>query len=130
MPMARILIIEDNVDNMSLMRILMERENYQVITAYDGRDGLQVIREQHPDLILLDLDMPVVDGWGVIDQVKADPALQNIPIVVVSAHFLPGDDRRVFEAGCAAFVAKPFKILDLMDEIRRVLDLRGLPTAG
>ena len=120
----KILIIEDNFDNLSLLRLLMEREKYQVVTAFDGLNGMEVIRQQNPDLILLDLDMPIVNGWEVIEQVKADPALQDISIIVVTAHLLPGDDQRVFGFGCEGFIAKPFKVVELIDEIKRVLALR------
>jgi two-component system, cell cycle response regulator DivK len=119
--MQKILIVEDNFDNMNLVRLLLEREGYQVLQANDGLEGLDVARNNCPDLIALDLDMPVMDGWEFIHQAKADLALQSIPIVVVTAHLLPGDRNRVIEAGCSGYVSKPFKVKDLIGEIQRYL---------
>ena len=119
--MQTILVVEDNFDNMTLVRLLLEREGFRVIQASDGQDGLEVARREAPDLIALDLDMPIMDGWAFIREAKADPAIQNIPIVVVTAHLMPGERSRVIEAGCAGYVSKPFKIADLVGEIRRCL---------
>ena len=117
----KIIVIEDNIDNQNLLRLLIERQGYQVVTAVDGREGLKIIREEQPDLIVLDLSMPIVDGWEMIKHVKADPKIESIPIVVVTAHLQPGEKKKVFEAGCNGYVFKPFKATDLIDEIERCL---------
>ena len=119
--MKKILIVEDNFDNMNLIRLLLERDDFEVYTAVDGRIGLSVAREAPPDLILLDLDMPIMDGWTFIREAKRDPALQEVPIVIVTAHLLPGERNRVLEAGCAGYVSKPFRVNELMSEIQRCL---------
>lgn len=119
--MSKILIVEDNFDNMTLVRLLLEREEYQVLLANDGQEGLDVARQEPPDLIALDLDMPVMDGWEFIRKAKADPNIQDIPIVVVTAHLLPGERNRVLKEGCAGYVSKPFKVKDLIGEIQRCL---------
>lgn len=119
--MNTILVVEDNFDNLTLVRLLLEREGYRVIQAGDGREGLELARREAPDLIALDLDMPVMDGWTFIREAAADPVLHNIPIVVVTAHLMPGERSRVITAGCAGYVSKPFKVAELIDEIRRCL---------
>ena len=119
--MATILIVEDNFDNLTLVRILLEREGYQVITAFDGEEGLKVARREKPDLIALDLDMPVMDGWELLRQAKGDPDIQDIPIVVVTAHLMPGERNRVIEAGGVGYVSKPFKVRELANEIQKAL---------
>ena len=121
MTMQKILIVEDNFDNMNLIRLLLEGKGFEVFSALDGRIGLSTARETPPDLILLDLDMPIMDGWSFIRAAKADPTLQDIPIVVVTAHLLPGERNRVLEAGCAGYVSKPFRVNELMSEIERCL---------
>ena len=119
--MRKILIVEDNFDNMNLISMLLEREGYQVLQACDGQQGLEVARQQTPDLIALDLDMPIMDGWEFVRVAKADEKLQSIPIVVVTAHLLPGERNRVLKEGCAGYVSKPFKVKDLVGEIQRCL---------
>ena len=119
--MQKILIIEDNFDNMNLVRMLLESEGYQVLNASDGKQGLQVARQQNPDLIALDLDMTIMDGWEFVHLAKADGKLRSIPIVVVTAHLLPGERNRVLKEGCAGYVSKPFKVKELVSEIQRCL---------
>ncbi|MBN1669160.1 MAG: response regulator [Anaerolineales bacterium] len=124
MPADKVLIVEDNADNLALLRMLLEREQYQVLVAYDGRAGLETTRSQKPDLILLDLDMPIIDGWEMIRQLKSDPDLQSTRIVVVTAHLLPGERHRVLNLGCDGYVSKPFKLHELLSEVQRVLVTR------
>lgn len=119
--MQKILIVEDNFDNMALVRLLMEREGFDVLSANDGKEGLEVANRDNPDLIALDLDMPVMDGWEFIRKAKADPEIREIPIVVVTAHLLPGERSRVLDEGCAGYVSKPFKVKELVDEVQRCL---------
>jgi len=120
--MTTILIVEDNFDNLTLVRILLEREGYQVVTAFDGEEGLKVARRDMPDLIALDLDMPIMDGWELLRQAQSDPDIQDIPIVVVTAHLMPGERNRVIEAGGAGYVSKPFKVRELANEIQKALE--------
>jgi CheY-like chemotaxis protein len=120
--LSRILVIEDNEDNLSLMRLLLERANYEVLAAANGFAGLEVARAEQPDLILLDLAMPEIDGWAVARELKNDIVTNNIPIIVVTAHALPKDRERAFEAGCNAFIVKPFSVAKLINEIENLLD--------
>lgn len=119
--MTKILIVEDNFDNLTLVRLLLEREGYQVISAFNGEAGYQLACQEKPDLIALDLDMPVMDGWGFLKLVKSDADICNIPVIVVTAHLLPGERHRVIEAGGAGYVSKPFKVLHLVNEIKKNL---------
>ena len=119
--MPKILIVEDNFDNLTLVQLLLEREGYQVVTALDGEAGLEMVCSERPDLIALDLDMPIMDGWELLRQAKADPDVQDIPIVVVTAHLMPGERNRVLEAGGSGYVSKPFKVKDLVNEIQKNL---------
>ena len=119
--MPKILIVEDNFDNLTLVRLLLEREGYQVLVALDGEEGLNLARSEKPDLIALDLDMPIMDGWELMSQAKSDPDLQDIPIVVVTAHLMPGERNRVLKAGGAGYVSKPFKVRELVSEIQKCL---------
>ena len=121
----KVLIIEDNLDNLTLVQLLLERESFQIIAAYDGQSGLKIAKGEKPDLVVLDLDMPVLDGWEVIHTMKADPALAQLPIVVVTAHLLPGERNRVLSLGCDGYVSKPYKVQELLGEIRRVLSARS-----
>ncbi len=117
----RILVIEDNDDNVTLMRLLLETRGYQVLAAWDGLEGLRMARKEFPDLILLDLAIPVIDGWMVAKRLKSDTLTRSIPIIAVTAHALPKDRERAFESGCDGFVSKPFKIAELMAEIERLI---------
>jgi len=119
---SRILVIEDNEDNLSLMRLLLERADYDVLAAVDGFTGLDRARAEQPDLILLDLAMPEMDGWEVARKLKSDIVTQSIPVIAVTAHALPKDRERAMEAGCDAFIVKPFSVAKLIGEIENLLD--------
>lgn len=118
---ARILIIEDDRDNMDLMRYMMERQGYEVLEAYDGREGLEMARTKLPHLALVDLAMPEVDGWTVIRELKKDPATQQIKIVVVTVRSLLEDRLRAQEAGCDAYLTKPMSMIQLAEVVAQFL---------
>jgi CheY-like chemotaxis protein len=86
MPLGWILVVEDNIDNLELVRFLLEKAGHQVYCAYDGLQGLDMARQLHPDLVLLDLTLPAIDGWHVVKTLKADPATQAIKVVALTAH--------------------------------------------
>lgn len=121
----RILIIEDDRDNMGLMRFMMEREGYEVLDAYDGRQGLEVARATLPDLALVDLAMPEVDGWTVTRELKADPATRQIKIVVVTVRSLLEDRLKAQEAGCDAYITKPMSMTQLAEVVAQFLRMDG-----
>jgi CheY-like chemotaxis protein len=118
----RILIIEDNEDNLTLMRLLLEREDFEVLSATDGAAGLEIARTERPDLVLLDLAMPDMDGWEVAQHLKADILTQDLPIIAVTAHALPKDRERAFEVGCDRFIVKPYSVAGLLSEIDNLLE--------
>ena len=118
-----ILIIEDDRDNMDLMRFMMEREGYDVLEAYDGREGLKLARENLPDLALVDLAMPEVDGWTVTRELKSDPATRQIKIVVVTVRSLMEDRLKAQEAGCDAYITKPMSMTQLAEVVARFLHI-------
>jgi len=122
MAKPHILIVEDDLDNTALVRLLLERRGYSVASAHNGEQGLKVLRARRPDLIVLDLDMPVMDGWGMLSRMQVERATAGIPIIVVTAHLLPDERESVSQAGGSGYVLKPFRAEDLLGEIERVLN--------
>jgi two-component system, cell cycle response regulator DivK len=118
---ARILVVEDDRDNMGLFRFLLERQGHTVYEAYDGRQGVEVARKELPDLILLDLAMPEMDGWTCAKILKSDPSTQNIKIVVVTVRSLPEDRKRAMDVGVDGYVTKPMSITALSDVVTKFL---------
>jgi CheY-like chemotaxis protein len=119
---TRILIIEDNQDNLDLMRLLLERAKYKVFTATDGATGLNIANKEQPEVILLDLAMPEMDGWEVARKLKNNILTKSIPIIAVTAHSFPKDRERALEAGCEAIIGKPFSVAKLIGEIEKLTD--------
>ena len=119
---ARILVVEDNIDNYELVRFILERAGYDVFLAMNGRDGLGAARSQKPDLILMDLTMPEMDGWLAAEKLKADDATKSIPLIALSAHTLPSERKRALEAGCDGYVSKPIHMAGFLDVIERAFD--------
>ena len=107
MSKGRILVVEDNMDNYELVRFILERAGYDVFLAVNGRDGVAAARLQKPDLILMDLTMPEMDGWLAAQKLKADDATKSIPLYALTAHTLPSERKRAIEAGCDGYVSKP-----------------------
>jgi len=105
-----ILIVEDNMDNYELVRFVLERAGYDVFLAVNGRDGVDAARLQQPDLILMDLGMPEMDGWMATEKIKADASTKSIPLYAITAHTLPRDRYRALQAGCDGYVSKPIHV--------------------
>ena len=116
-----ILIIEDQEDNRRIFRDLLTSAGYDVIEAVNGVEGVSAAETHHPDLILMDIQLPGIDGYEATRRIKANPNLQKIPIIVVTSYALSGDDVKAFEAGCDAYVAKPFIPRELLAKIREYL---------
>lgn len=110
MAKIRVLIVEDNEDNQDLMRFLLERAGYEVTTVGNGLEGIQAARRDKPDVILMDLSLPELDGWSAARQLKVDPDLKKIPLIAVTAHTLPGDRRKALDAGFDSYISKPINI--------------------
>jgi len=117
----RILIVDDQPDIRLMCRVNLRLEGYEVIEAVDGETGLAAIRELHPDLVLLDVMMPGVDGWQVLDQVKADEALRDIPVILLTARVQREDEIRGWSSGAADYLSKPFNPSTLTDVVHRTL---------
>ncbi len=115
------ILIEDNPDNLELVRFLLEQAGFQVVSAVDGLEGLEKARSQRPDLILLDMSLPELDGWHLAKQLKDTEATAGIPIVALTAHTLPGDRRRALEAGCDGFISKPLNVARFASQIKEYL---------
>jgi CheY-like chemotaxis protein len=107
MSKGRILIVEDDMDNYELVRFILERAGYDVFLAVNGRDGVAAARFQKPDMILMDLGMPELDGWKAASQLKAEEGTKSIMLYALTAHTLPSERKRAIEAGCDGYVSKP-----------------------
>ena len=119
--MAKILLVEDNEMNRDMLSRRLERKGYTVVLAVDGADGLQQARTQSPDLILMDMSLPVVDGWEATRQLKADAATQRIPVIALTAHAMASDEQKAREAGCDDFDTKPIEFPRLLGKINALL---------
>lgn len=119
--MPRLLIIEDNEDNRDLLSRRLRRHGFDVITAAEGHTGLELARAESPDLILLDLNMPDLDGWQVCQMIKSDPEIQHVPIIATTAHEVAGNRERLLELGCADYHSKPIQLPVLLSQIESIL---------
>lgn len=117
----RILVVEDHEDNRQILRVLLGSAGYQMIEAHDGETALTTAASERPDLILMDIQLPGLDGYEATRRIKADPALSGIPIIAVTSYALSGDEEKARAAGCSAYVAKPYKPLELLDKLREYL---------
>jgi two-component system, cell cycle response regulator DivK len=117
----RILVVEDKEDNRAIMRDLLTAAGYAVIEAVDGSEGLAMAKAERPDLILMDMQMPILDGFETTRRIKADPLLSAIPIIAVTSYALSGDEAKARAAGCDDYVAKPFSPRNMLAVIRGFL---------
>jgi two-component system, cell cycle response regulator DivK len=117
----RILVVEDQDDNRRILRDLLTASGYELIEAVDGEQGLAAAQTEHPDLILMDIQLPGMDGYEVTRRIRADEALRSVPIIAVTSYALSGDDQKAFAAGCDAYVTKPFSPRNLLAKIREYL---------
>jgi two-component system, cell cycle response regulator DivK len=122
MEKKRVLLVEDNVDNFELVRYLLERAGYDVIPGRNGREAIELARQELPDLILLDLSIPEIDGWEAAKEIKLDPQSASIPLFALTAHTLPGDRQRAKESGFDGFISKPIDVVGFGESISKVLN--------
>lgn len=120
-PRATVLIVEDNEDNRIIYRTFLEHHGYVVLEASDGEAGVQSVREHRPDIVLMDISMPVLDGYEATRILKADPATASIPVVALTAHAMAEDRRLAAEAGCDSYLAKPAEPRQVLAEVERML---------
>ena len=117
----RILVVEDHEENRRLLRDLLTSFGYELTEAITGEDGLTAAETERPDLILMDIQLPGIDGYETTRRIKANPALSHIPVIAVTSYALSGDDVKALEAGCDAYVTKPFDPAELLAKIREYL---------
>lgn len=123
--MCRLLLIEDNELNRDMLSRRLETRGYQVTMAVDGQEGLAMAQSQSPDLILMDMSLPLIDGWEATRRLKANPATRAIPVLALTAHAINGDREKAIQVGCDDYDTKPVEFCRLMAKIQRLLNSRG-----
>ena len=123
--MARILLVEDNEMNRDMLSRRLERKGYEVVIAVDGQQAIDLAVAGKPDLILMDMSLPVLDGWEATRQLKAGGQTKEIPIIALTAHAMPEDERRAREAGCNDYDTKPIELVRLLEKIESLLGGAG-----
>jgi len=120
--MPKILLVEDNEMNRDMLSRRLERRGFQVVFALDGAEGLEKARTEQPDLILMDMSLPVLDGWEATRRLKADETLRKIPVIALTAHAMASDEQKAREAGCDDFDTKPIELPRLLEKIGALLN--------
>ena len=119
--MSKILLVEDNEMNRDMLSRRLERKEFEVVIAVDGQAGVNMAGSESPDLILMDLSLPVIDGWEATRRIKADPATQHLPVIALTAHAMAGDEEKARAAGCDDYDTKPINLNRLLDKIGALL---------
>jgi len=117
-----VLVVEDNDLNMKLFHDLLEAHGYNIIQTKDGMDALRLARQHRPDLILMDIQLPEVSGLEVTKWIKEDDSLKSIPVVAVTAFAMKGDEEKIREGGCEAYIAKPISVTNFLQTVERFLN--------
>jgi two-component system cell cycle response regulator DivK len=117
----RILVVEDQPDNRQIVRDMLADTGYEITEAENGQEALAAISKQRPDLILMDIQLPVMDGYAATRRIKADSALKSIPVIAVTSYALSGEEKKAREAGCDDYVPKPYSPRQLLAKIRQYL---------
>lgn len=123
--MTKILYVEDNEDNIYMLTNRLSRKGYEVVVATDGEQGVRMSRAESPSLIIMDLGLPVLDGWEAIRQIKSASETSHIPIIALTAHAMTHDRAKAHEAGCDDFDTKPVDMKRLLEKIRSLLKARA-----
>lgn len=117
----RILVVEDTEDNRRILRDLLSNAGFDLIEAVDGEEGVRMAARHVPDLVLMDIQLPVVDGYEATRRIKANPKLRHIPVIAVTSYALSDDQKKAIDAGCSSYVAKPYSPRALLAKIREFL---------
>ncbi len=117
MSKERILVVEDNMDTYELVHFILEKNGYETFLAANGRDGVNAAIKQRPDLIIMDMSMPEMDGWTATDLIKRNVQTSAIPLIALTAHALPGDRQRALDVGCDEYITKPMDLDELVETI-------------
>ena len=115
----RVLVVEDHEDNRQILRDLLGSAGFEIVEAENGEEAVTLAETSRPDVILMDIQLPVLDGYEATRRIKADPRLRSIPVIVVTSYALSGDEEKALLAGCDDYVSKPFSPRDLLAKIRR-----------
>ncbi len=119
--MAKILIVEDNEMNRDMLSRRLERRGFTIVMAVDGQQGVEMTRSERPDLILMDMSLPFMDGWAATQAIKADAELAKIPVIALTAHAMAGDREKAISAGCDDYDTKPIELPRLLEKIGKFL---------
>ncbi len=119
--MASVLLVEDNEMNRDMLSRRLTRQGFQVSVAVDGQEGVTKTRELMPDLVLMDMSLPVLDGWEATRQLKAEEKTRSIPVIALTAHAMAGDRTKALEAGCDDYDTKPIELPRLLEKMRRLI---------
>jgi two-component system cell cycle response regulator DivK len=122
--MPIILIVEDNEENRDALGRRLQRRGFEVLMAVDGKVGVEMSKTERPDLVLMDMNMPEVDGWEATRQIKADPNTKDLPVIGLTAHAMTGDRERAIEAGCSDYHTKPVEFPRLLSQIEALLQAK------
>lgn len=122
MSMSRLLLVEDNEMNRDMLSRRLKKRGFEVAMAFDGKQGVDMARAEQPDLILLDMSLPVMDGWEAARHLKDDDKTSGIPIIALTAHAMAGDMEKALEAGCDDYDTKPVELKRLLEKIGKLLD--------
>jgi len=117
----RILVVEDQPDNRKILRDVFARTDYEIIETENGEEALTAIAKAQPDLILMDIQLPIMDGYTATRRIKSDPALRSIPIIAVTSYALSGEEKKAREAGCDDYIPKPYSPRELLAKVRQYL---------
>ena len=123
--MPRILLVEDNEMNRDMLSRRLKRKGYDILIAVDGKEGVDMAQSDSPDLVLLDMSLPVMDGWEAARVMKADEKTRGIPIIALTAHAMSGDREKAIEAGCDEYDTKPVELPRLLEKIQTLLAKRA-----
>ena len=115
--MAKILIVEDNEMNRDMLSRRLERRGFAVVMAVDGAQGVAMAKAERPDLVLMDMSLPVMNGWEATRIIRADPTIGSLPVIALTAHSMPGDREKAIEAGCNDYDVKPVELSRLLDKM-------------
>ncbi|HET7376749.1 MAG TPA: response regulator [Anaerolineae bacterium] len=123
--MPKILLVEDNELNRDMLSRRLQRKGFEVVVALDGQQGVDMTRSEQPDLVLMDLSLPILDGWDATRSIKSDAETKHVPVIAITAHAMAGDKERAFEAGCDDYDTKPVDLTRLLVKIDALLQRRA-----
>jgi two-component system cell cycle response regulator DivK len=126
--MPKIVLVEDNEMNRDMLSRRLARRGYEVLVAVDGHEGVRMVLLEQPDLVLMDMSLPVLDGWEATRRLKAAPETSAIPIIALTAHAMTGDRQRALEAGCDDYDTKPIELSRLLGKMEKLLSGRATPS--